>query len=142
MSIRYRPMTFGVTRVQLRDGGPGVHYLMAEQPLAPFPERITDRLVHWAQTRPQQTFMARRAKNADGTLGDWQHLTYEQVWSRGRAIAQSLIDRGLNAERPVAILSENSLEHAQLAVACLIAGVPFVPVSPPYSLVKIGRAHV
>ena len=136
MSIQYRPMTFGVTRVQLRDGGPGVHYLMAEQPLAPYPKRITDRLVHWAQTRPQQTFMARRAKNADGTLGDWQHLTYEQVWSRGRAIAQSLIDRGLNAERPVAILSENSLEHAQLAVACLIAGVPFVPVSPPYSLVS------
>jgi feruloyl-CoA synthase len=129
-------MTFGVTRVQLRDGGPGVHYLMAEQPLAPYPERITDRLVHWAQTRPQQTFMARRGKNADGTLGDWQHLTYEQVWKRGRAIAQSLIDRGLNAERPVAILSENSLEHAQLAVACLIAGVPFVPVSPPYSLVS------
>ena len=136
MSIRYRPMTFGVTRVQLRDGGPGVHYLMAEQPLAPYPDRITDRLAHWVQTRPQQTFMARRGKNADGSLGEWQHLTYEQVWKRGRAIAQTLLDRGLSAERPLAILSENSLEHAQLAVACLIAGVPFVPVSPPYSLVS------
>ena len=136
MSIPYRPMTFGVTRVTLRDGGPGVHYLMAEQPLAAYPERITDRLAHWVQTRPQQTFMARRVKNADGTLGDWQHLSYEQVWARGRAIAQNLIERGLSAEQPVAILSENSLEHAQLAVACLIAGVPFVPVSPPYSLVS------
>ena len=136
MTTRYRAMTFGVTRVELRDGGPGVHYLMAEQALAPHAERITDRLAHWAQTCPERTFMARRVKLAEGGWGDWQHLSYAQVWANGRAIAQALIDRGLSAERPVAILSENSLEHAQLAVACLIAGVPFVPVSPPYSLVS------
>ena len=136
MSITYRPMTFGVTRVDLRDGGPGVHYLSAQQPLQPYPERITDRMAHWVQTRPEQTFMARRVKNADGSLGDWSHLTYADVWARGKAIAQFLLDHGLNEQRPVAILSENSLEHAQLAVACLIAGVPHVPVSPPYSLVS------
>jgi feruloyl-CoA synthase len=136
MTTRYRAMQFGVTRVTLRDGAPGVHYLQAEQPLAPYAQRITDRLALWAGDCPERTFMARRVKNADGTLGDWQHLSYAQVWSRGRRIAQSLIDRGLSAERPVAILSENSLEHAQLAVACLIAGVPFVPVSPPYSLIS------
>ena len=136
MSITYRPMTFGVTRVDLRDGGPGVHYLSAQQPLQPYPERITDRMAHWVQTRPEQTFMARRVKNADGSLGDWSHLTYADVWTRGKAIAQFLLDHGLNEQRPVAILSENSLEHAQLAVACLIAGVPHVPVSPPYSLVS------
>ena len=136
MSIQYRPMPFGVTRVILRDGEPGVRYLRAEQALAPYPKRITDRMAHWAKERPQQTFMARRSKHADGSWGDWIHLSYQQVWARGQAIAQALIDRGLSAERPVAILSENSLEHAQLAVACLIAGVPFVPVSPPYSLVS------
>ena len=136
MSITYRPMTFGVTRVDLRDGGPGVHYLSAQQPLQPYPERITDRMAHWVQTRPEQTFMARRVKNADGSLGEWSHLTYADVWARGKAIAQFLLDHGLNEQRPVAILSENSLEHAQLAVACLIAGVPHVPVSPPYSLVS------
>jgi feruloyl-CoA synthase len=129
-------MPFGVTRVSLRDGGPGVHYLRAEQALGPYPLRITDRMAQWAKERPQQTFMARRSKNADGSWGDWIHLSYQQVWTRGQAIAQALIDRGLSAERPVAILSENSLEHAQLAVACLIAGVPYVPVSPPYSLVS------
>jgi feruloyl-CoA synthase len=63
-------------------------------------------------------------------------LTDADVWARGKAIAQFLLDHGLNEQRPVAILSENSLEHAQLAVACLIAGVPHVPVSPPYSLVS------
>ncbi len=133
----FRPLTFGVTRVRVRDGQAGTHYLQADQELQPFPERMTDRLRHWAQTVPERTFMARRVKHADGALGDWRHLSYGEAWNTARAIAQALIDRGLSADRPVAILSENSLEHALLALGCLVAGVPFVPVSPPYSLVSI-----
>ena len=34
------------------------------------------------------------------------------------------------------ILSENDLEHAMLALAALYVGVPFVAVSPAYSLVS------
>ena len=49
---------------------------------------------------------------------------------------KAFINRGLNAERPVVILSENSLEHALLALGCMVAGVPFVPTSPPYSLIS------
>ena len=134
---RFRPLKFGVTRVALRDGVPGTRYLRSEQDLLPYPERLTDRLQHWAQRKPEQTFMARRVRQADGSLGDWRHITYGQAWATARNIAQGLIDRGLTAERPVAILSENSLEHALLALGCLIAGVPFTPVSPPYSLVSV-----
>ncbi|MEY4435896.1 MAG: hypothetical protein RL175_851, partial [Pseudomonadota bacterium] len=79
----------------------------------------------------------RRVKQADGSLGDWRHISYQAAWSTARSIAQGLIDRGLSAERPVAILSENSLEHALLALGCMLAGVPFVPTSPPYSLVSV-----
>ena len=135
-SVKFRPLSFGVTRVVLRDGPPGTHYLRAEQPLSDYPERITDRLQHWAQTAPQRSFMARRERLADGSTGDWRHLSYAQAWASARSIAQALIDRGLNADRPVVILSENDLEHAALALGCLVAGVPYVPVSPPYSLVS------
>ncbi len=135
-SPKFRPLTFGVTRVTLRDGAPGTQYMQAEQPLAGYPERITDRLQHWAQTAPDRSFMARREKLADGSTGDWRHVTYAQAWAGARSIAQALIDRGLNAERPVVILSENDLEHAVLALGCLVAGVPYVPASPPYSLVS------
>jgi len=134
---KFRPVKFGVTRVQLRDGALGTHYLTAEQPLAGYPERMTDRLRHWAEQTPEHTFMARRTRHTDGSLGPWHHVSYREAWATGRSIAQALIDRGLSAERPVAILSENSLEHALLALGCLIAGVPFVPVSPPYSLVSV-----
>ena len=133
----FRPLTFGVTRVTLRDGAPGTQYLKADQDLQAFPERMTDRLKHWAHTKPDQTFMARRVKQADGTLGDWRHISYAQAWQTARSIAQALINRGLSAERPVVILSENSLEHALLALGSMVAGVPFVPTSPPYSLVSV-----
>jgi feruloyl-CoA synthase len=133
---KFRPLTFGVTRVALSDGISGVHYLQAEQPLQAFPDRITDRLVHWASTAPERTFMARREKLANGTTGDWKHISYAQAWTTARSIAQSLVNRGLSAERPVVILSENDLEHAMLALGCLVAGVPFVPTSPAYSLIS------
>ncbi|MES2584538.1 MAG: feruloyl-CoA synthase [Pseudomonadota bacterium] len=133
---QYRPLQFGVTRVAVRDGVPGVHYLQAEQALQPYALRMTDRLQHWAAHRPERSFMARRGKLADGMRGDWLHLSYADAWQRARHIAQALIDRKLSADRPVLILSENDLEHAQLALGCLIAGVPYVPVSPAYSLVS------
>jgi len=135
-SPQFRPLRFGVTRVTLQDGVPGTHYLKADQELQAFPDRLTDRLQHWAQHKPDQSLFARRVKLADGSLGDWRHVTYAEAWRTARNIAQGLINRGLNAERPVVILSENSLEHALLALGCMLAGVPFVPTSPPYSLIS------
>ncbi len=133
---KYRSMTFGVTQVELRDGASGVHYLRAQQPLQDYATRITDRLQHWAQAEPERTFMARRVRLDDGSTGNWQRLSFKEAWESARHIAQALINRGLSVERPVVILSENDLEHAMLSLGCLVAGVPFVPTSPAYSLVS------
>jgi feruloyl-CoA synthase len=135
-AVKYRPLKFGVTRATLRDGATGVHYLRADQALGPFPNRLTDRLVQWASERPEQTLFARRTRNADGSSGDWRHITFAQALDAARRIGQGLLDRGLSAERPVLILSENDLEHALLALGCLYAGVAFCPTSPAYSLIS------
>jgi feruloyl-CoA synthase len=133
---RYRPLEFGITRGVLREGAPGVRYLTAEVPLGEHAQRMTDRLVHWAAEAPDRTFVARRARNADGSTGDWIHVSYAEALRSARAIAQALLDRGLSPERPVAILSENSIEHALMALGCLCAGIPYCPVSPAYSTVS------
>ncbi|MGK6305802.1 feruloyl-CoA synthase [Variovorax sp. DT-64] len=134
--VRYRPLAFGVTRAVLREGAPGIRYLRAEAELAPYAERMTDRLRHWAEAAPDRTFIARRERLPGGGTGDWIRVSYAEAHQKARSIGQALLERGLNPERPVAILSENGIEHALMALGCLYAGVPYCPVSPPYSLVS------
>ncbi|MDB5964560.1 MAG: feruloyl-CoA synthase, partial [Polaromonas sp.] len=123
---RFRPFHFGVTRGIRRDT-PAATYLQAEAPLLPYAHRMTDRLLYWAQTTPERTLFARR----DPALnGDWRHLTFAAALDSARRIGQALLDRGLNADRPLVILSENSLEHAVLALGAMYAGVPFCAASP------------
>ena len=133
---RYRPLRFGVTEVTTRQGGNGALYVRATQDLQPHPVRLTDRLAHWAQTTPDRTWMAQRVKNADGSLGEWRHISYQEAWQSARRVAQALLNLGVNAERPVVILSENDLDHALLSLGCLVAGVPQCTVSSAYSTVS------
>jgi len=97
--------------------------------LGPYPRRITERLERWAKVAPDRTLIARR----DGS-GEWVRISYATMLARVRAMGQALLDRGLSAERPVAILSANCLDQAVLTLAALHVGVPVAPVSPSYSL--------
>jgi feruloyl-CoA synthase len=115
----------------------GSTVLRSTEALGAYPARLTDCLEHWARTAPERSLVARR--DADGR---WQHIAYGQMLERAQAIGQSLLDLGLSVERPLAILSENSLEHLTLAMGALWAGVPFVPVSPAYSLVSHDHAKL
>src|SRR4029077_3875798 len=47
-----------------------------------------------------------------------------------------LLARGLAAERPIAILSGNDIEHALLGLAAMHVGIPYAPISVPYSLLS------
>ncbi len=133
---KYRPLRFGVTRVTTRETAQGVVYVQAEQDLQPYPTRLTDRLLHWAATTPDHTWMAQRVHNADGSTGDWRHISYAQALQSARNIAQALSGMGLGPERPVAILSENDLDHALLSLGCLYAGIPQCTVSTAYSTIS------
>ena len=66
----------------------------------------------------------------------WRQITYAQLLASRRHIASALLARGLSAEKPIVILSGNSIDHALLAFGALYAGIPFCPVSPAYSLVS------
>ena len=127
----WRDADIGSARVNVRAGSGGTLYVSSDEPLHPYPDRITDRLVLWAARDGERTFVARR-----GADGQWVRISYAQMLDRARRAGQALLDRKLSADRPLVILSDNDLEHATLAVAALYAGVPFVPVSPAYSLVS------
>jgi len=130
-----------VTRTKLTLGPPeviverrpdGVMLARSPHPLGPYPSAATDWLDHWAAVAPERVFLAERGGSEDG----WRKLTYAEARAGARNIAQGLIDRGLSQERPVAILSGNSVDHALIGLGAMIAGVPYAPVSPPYSLLS------
>jgi feruloyl-CoA synthase len=129
-------MQFGVTRGVLEQGPGGAQFLRAEPPLQDYAQRMSDRLHHWAAHTPTRSWMAQRVREADGSRGDWRHINYAQALASARNIAQAVLQRGLSADRPVLILSENDLDHALLSLGCMLAGVPWCPASPAYSTVS------
>jgi len=107
----------------------GTIYVRSPKPLAPYPERLTDRLEYWAERSPERTFIAQR-----DAAGTWRHLTYKEALNRVRSISQALLNRGFSNQTPIAILSGNSIEHALLAFGAMHVGVLHTSVSPSYSL--------
>lgn len=127
----FRKIAFGPYSARIRRRDDGSILVRSSQELQSYPNTATDRLWHWAATKPDATFLAKR-----GADGEWFRLSYAETSKRVEAIAQALLDRGLSADRPVVILSENDLEQALLGLAAMHVGVPFAPISPPYSLLS------
>jgi feruloyl-CoA synthase len=133
-----------VRQVRLRTSGASVERLgngnllvRPEEPLGPYPKVLTDRLAYWAGIAPERVCVAKRDNG-----GDWRRLTYAQVLAAVRSIGQALLARRLSAERPVAILSENDLDHFLLMLAGQHVGIPTAHLSPVYSLVSKDLAQL
>jgi len=96
-----------------------------------YAKHLLEYLIEWAGDAPEQAFLAER-----DAAGRWQEISYRDTLSQVRCIAQALLDRGLDDDHPVMILSENSIENGLLQLAAMYVGVPVVPVSPAYSLMS------
>jgi feruloyl-CoA synthase len=125
-----RAISFGDPAVTIERRADGTIYLRPKLALGEYPGRLTDRLHDWARLQPDQVFMAERHG------AGWRQITYAQLLASSRRIASALLARELSAERPIVILSGNSIDHALLAFGALYAGIPFCPVSPAYSLIS------
>jgi len=126
-----RPVRLGPQDVTVERRPDGSMLLRSPQPLGPYPDKLTERLEYWAKAAPDRPFMAQRDAS-----GGWRTVTYAQARERARAIGQALLERNLSADRPIAILSGNDIEHALLALGALYVGIPYAPISPAYSLVS------
>ncbi|TWB43510.1 feruloyl-CoA synthase [Nitrospirillum pindoramense] len=128
---RYRAVSVNPLPVRLRQEPGGVWHLHCADDLAPYPRHLLERLEAVAATDPGRTLVAQR-----GPDGEWRRISYGGMLADARAIGQALLDRGLSADRPVAILSGNSVDHLRVAAGALYAGVPHCPVSTGYSLLS------
>ena len=117
-----------VERVALSDGA---FLLRSPVPLGQYEPSLAHVLRRHALTKPDRDFLSERAAD-----GGWRRLTYSQAWTQANAVAQGLLDRGCSVDRPLMILSANSIDHALLTLGAYVAGVPAVPVSVAYSLMS------
>jgi len=123
-------LRFAPAEVELEKRPDGSTLLRSPQKLGSYARCVTEWLVNWSDRAPERIFLAERKENS------WRKLTYRETYGAVRRIAQALLDRRLGPERPVAILSDNSVDHALLALGAMHVGVPVAPVSPAYSLMS------
>jgi len=133
-----REVGFGPYEASITPRADGGWLLANAEPLGAYPRAYTEALLRWAKERPDGVFLAER----DAGSGAWRTLTFGDALTRVLRLAQAIVSRGLGAERPVAILSGNGIEHALLALAAMHVGVPVAPVSPAYALLDHSGARL
>jgi len=126
-----RPVRLGAAQVAIERRDDGAILMRSPLPLPAHPKNLTDRLAHWANAAPDRVFFGQRER-----AGAWRTLTYAEAFAQVRAIAAALLERDLSPERPIAILSGNDIEHALIGLAAMHVGIPYAPISVPYSLVS------
>jgi feruloyl-CoA synthase len=118
-------------RVDVERRADGTLVLRSPLPLGAYARCVGEWLEAWARRAPERVFLAERARD-----GSWRRVTYAAALDAARRIGASLLARGLGPERPVAILSDNGVDHALVMLGAMHVGVPVAPVSPAYSLLS------
>lgn len=111
----------------------GTILMSSTETLSPVATSTGEWLHQWSATTPHQIFLAERSG------AGWREESYSSVLEQVKAVASSLIARGLNESTPIVILSGNSVDHGLLSLAAQYVGIPTVPVAEQYSLIP--EAH-
>ncbi|HTP96416.1 MAG TPA: feruloyl-CoA synthase [Burkholderiales bacterium] len=130
------PLEFAPAAVDVERRADGTLILRSPQRLLPHARCLGEHLERWARAAPQRTFLAERSG------AGWRRVGYGEALEHTRSLAAALLARGLSAERPLAILSDNSVNHALLTLAAMHVGVPVAPISPAYSLMSKDHARL
>src|SRR2546423_2838341 len=123
-------LRFAPAKVAVEKRADGTIVLRSPQKLGNYARCVTEWLVQWSDTAPERTFLAERKADS------WRKVSYREAYGSVRRIGQALLDMKVNQERPVAILSDNSIDHALLALGAMHVGIPIAPISPAYSLMS------
>jgi len=137
MTTTTQPDTFSApdTAIERRDDGTVI--LRSRQILGRCETSIPAVLRRRADQHPDRPLAAQRDAN-----GHWTALTYGEARSQADALAQAFLDLGLGPERPLMILSGNSIEHLVLSLGAYTAGVPVIPISVAYSLMSSDHERI
>ena len=138
MQAPFKPIDFLSRDVRLDRRADGSLILQSNHKLKPYERHVPAFLAKWAAEAPDRLWLAQRR----GPSRDWTKVTYGEARKQVDAVTQGLIDRGFGPDRPVMILSSNSIEFALLTMAAMQARAPVAPVSPAYSVMSRDHAKL
>lgn len=125
----YRPVRFPERRTLVERRVDGTLILRSANPPPDIAQRsFADFIPVWAQSRGDTPAFSERAEQ-----GAWRSIGWRELWQQVQAVAAGLLELGLNQERPLMLLSGNSIEQAILLLAAEYVGIPTAPVSPAYA---------
>ncbi len=138
MRAPFKPIEFLSRDVKVERRGDGTIVLQSNHRLKPYERHVPAFLAKWAAEAPDRVWLAQRR----GPARDWLKVTYAEAKRQVDAATQALLDRGFGPDRPVIILSSNSIEFALLTMAAMQARAPLAPVSPAYSVMSQDHAKL
>jgi feruloyl-CoA synthase len=130
-AVNYRPH-----RVQREDRSDGTIFLRSGYEMGPVDPTIGTWVDRWAQRTPEAVFLAERSG------AGWREISYGETRQMVRAIAASLLARGLGPATPIMVLSGNGVDHGLLALAAQYVGIPIVPLAEQYALIPAAHSQV
>lgn len=131
--IPFREVPYLPQKLTVDRRADGTILLSNGQPLKDYPPHMLWPLKHWAEEAPDRVWLAQRDP-VDPSRDGWQEITYSEAWTRIQDLAQGFLNAEAGA--PVMILSRNTIDHALIMYAAMLAGSPVVPVTPAYALLS------
>jgi feruloyl-CoA synthase len=125
--------------VDFEDRGNGAFVLRSPHALQPHARCVGEWIEHWAQETPDRAAFAERDAQPDRKPKTWNTLTWRELRARIGAVGQGLLNLQLPAGKPVVVLSDNSLDHLVLMLACLHIGRAVCTVSSAYTRLAQGQ---
>jgi feruloyl-CoA synthase len=138
MQTPFKPIEFLSRDVNVERRDDGTILLQSNHALKPYERHVPAFLAKWAAQAPDRIWLAQRR----GPDRDWLKVTYAESKRQVDALTQALLDRGFGPDKPVMILSSNSIEFALLSMAAMQARAPLAPVSPAYSVMSQDHAKL
>lgn len=124
-----RTSEFLTHSVSREDRDDGTILLRSNYDLGPVVDKTGVWLHDWAAKTPERTFIAERSG------AGWREESYASTLQKVRAVASSLLARGMGPDTPIIIMSGNGVDHGLLSLAAQYIGIPTAPVAEQYSLI-------
>jgi feruloyl-CoA synthase len=115
----------------------GTLVLTSRFPLAPSERSIPEVLRKRADAHPDRPLAAQRDEQ-----DQWVTVSYAEARATADALAGAFLELGLGPERPLMILSGNSVEHLLVSLGAYTAGVPVMPISVAYSVMSADHQRI